>query len=101
MLCGDENIKPLLGVTAQESLGTEIDPFNQQLKKLPAVRAGQDAPPTGRCGARGARCPAYRALRCTRGKVRRLSGVVVHAGQDAPSTEGSGVLYTYRPLGSA
>ena len=28
----------LLGVTALESLGIEIDPLNQQLKKLPAVR---------------------------------------------------------------
>ena len=58
------------------------------MPRLPgvAVRAGQDAPATGRCGARGARCPGYRALRCTRGKMPRLPGVAVHAGQDAPST---------------
>ena len=72
------------------------------MPRLPgiAVHAGQDAPPTGYCGARGARCPAYRVLRCTRGKMPRLPGVAVHAGQDAPPTEGSGVLYTFRPFGS-
>ena len=38
VLFGDERAEPLLGVTALESLGIEIDPLNQQLKKLPAVR---------------------------------------------------------------
>ena len=38
VLFGDEKAEPLLGVTALESLGIEIDPLNQQLKKLPAVR---------------------------------------------------------------
>ena len=38
VLFGDENTEPLLGVTALESLGIEVDPLNQQLKKLPAVR---------------------------------------------------------------
>ena len=38
VLFGDERMAPLLGVTALESLGIEIDPLNQQLKKLPAVR---------------------------------------------------------------
>ncbi len=38
VLFGDANAEPLLGVTALESLGIEIDPLNQQLKKLPAVR---------------------------------------------------------------
>jgi predicted aspartyl protease len=28
----------LLGVTALESLGIEVDPLNYQLEKLPAVR---------------------------------------------------------------
>ena len=47
VLFGDENTEPLLGVTALESLGIEIDPLNQQLKKLPAVRLkgiGQNSP---------------------------------------------------------
>ena len=38
VLFGDENTEPLLGVTALESLGIVIDPLNQQLKRLPAVR---------------------------------------------------------------
>jgi clan AA aspartic protease len=38
VLFGDERAEPLLGVTALESLAIEIDPLNQQLKKLPAVR---------------------------------------------------------------
>ena len=35
---GDEGAEPLLGVTALESAGIEVDPQNQQLKRLPAVR---------------------------------------------------------------
>ena len=38
VLFGDERAEPLIGVTALESLGIEIDPLNQQLKKLPTVR---------------------------------------------------------------
>ena len=38
VLFGDERAEPLLGVTALASLGIEIDPLNQKLKKLPAVR---------------------------------------------------------------
>ena len=35
---GDEDAEPLLGVTALESVGVEVDPRNQRWKKLPAVR---------------------------------------------------------------
>ena len=35
---GDDGVEPLLGVTALESAGIEVDPQNQQLKRLPAVR---------------------------------------------------------------
>lgn len=35
---GPENSEPLLGVTALESLGIEVDPMNQQLRRLPSVR---------------------------------------------------------------
>ena len=35
---GDPAAEPLLGVTALESAGFEIDPQNQRLKKLPALR---------------------------------------------------------------
>ena len=34
---GDEGAEPLLGVTALESAGIEVDPLNQRLKRLPAV----------------------------------------------------------------
>ena len=35
---GGENAEPLLGVTALESVGIEVDPHNQTLTRLPAVR---------------------------------------------------------------
>ncbi len=34
---GDEGAEPLLGVTALESGGFEVNPRNEELKKLPAV----------------------------------------------------------------
>ena len=38
ILYGAPDTEPLLGVTALESVGIEIDPLNQRLKRLPAVR---------------------------------------------------------------
>ncbi len=38
IIIGDEGTEPLLGVTALESAGIEVDPLNQRLKKLPALR---------------------------------------------------------------
>lgn len=38
IIFGDADAEPLLGVTALESAGIEVDPQNQRLKKLPAVR---------------------------------------------------------------
>lgn len=38
ILFGDANVEPQLGVTALESVGIEVDPNNQRLKRLPAVR---------------------------------------------------------------
>ena len=35
---GEPGAEPLLGVTALESVGIEVDPANQRLKRLPAVR---------------------------------------------------------------
>ena len=35
---GEDDAEPILGVTALESIGVEIDPRNQRLKRLPAVR---------------------------------------------------------------
>ena len=38
ILFGEADVEPLLGVTALESVGIEVDPSNQRLKRLPAVR---------------------------------------------------------------
>ena len=35
---GEPGTEPLLGVTALESMGVEVDPANQELRKLSAVR---------------------------------------------------------------
>ncbi|MCD4817352.1 MAG: clan AA aspartic protease [Candidatus Cloacimonetes bacterium] len=38
IIFGEPDTEPILGVTALESVGIEIDPQNQRLKRLPAVR---------------------------------------------------------------
>ncbi len=38
IVIGAEDAEPLLGLTALESVGIEVDPRNQQLKRLPSVR---------------------------------------------------------------
>ncbi len=38
IIFGETDAEPLLGVTALESVGIEVDPLNQTLKRLPAVR---------------------------------------------------------------
>lgn len=38
VIFGEDKIEPILGVTALESVGIEVDPQNQRLKRLPAVR---------------------------------------------------------------
>ena len=38
VLFGEAGAEPLLGVTALESAGIEVDPTSQRLKRLPAVR---------------------------------------------------------------
>jgi clan AA aspartic protease len=38
IIFGQDGIEPNLGVTALESVGIEVDPQNQRLKRLPAVR---------------------------------------------------------------
>ena len=37
IIMGGDNVEPLLGVTALESVGIEVDPINQTLKRMPAV----------------------------------------------------------------
>lgn len=38
IIFGDPGAEPLLGVTALESVGIEVDPYNQTLKRLPSTR---------------------------------------------------------------
>jgi clan AA aspartic protease len=38
IIFGEDDIEPILGLTALESVGIEVDPKNQRLKRLPAVR---------------------------------------------------------------
>jgi clan AA aspartic protease len=38
IIFGQDDIEPILGVTALESVGIEVDPQNQRLKRLPTVR---------------------------------------------------------------
>ena len=38
IVMGEANAEPLLGVTALESVGIDVDPYNQTLKRLPSVR---------------------------------------------------------------
>jgi clan AA aspartic protease len=38
VIFGNDDAEPLLGVTPLESVGIEVDPKNQRLKRLPAVR---------------------------------------------------------------
>lgn len=38
VIFGADNAEPILGVTALESVGMEVDPRSQRLKRLPAVR---------------------------------------------------------------
>jgi clan AA aspartic protease len=38
VIFGDDDVEPILGVTALISVGIEVDPRNQRLKRLPAVR---------------------------------------------------------------
>ena len=45
IIIGDDGVEPLLGVTALESAGIEVDPENQRLKRLPALRLKRLAQP--------------------------------------------------------
>lgn len=38
IIFGDDDVEPILGVTALESVGIEVDPRTQRLKRLPAAR---------------------------------------------------------------
>ena len=55
IIIGDAGVEPLLGVTAPESTGIEVDPVNQLLKRLPALRLKRMA--RGSSLGTRARCP--------------------------------------------
>lgn len=38
IIFGQDDVEPILGVAALDSVGIEVDPQNQRLKRLPAVR---------------------------------------------------------------
>ena len=38
IIYGASDVEPILGVTALESLGIDIDPHDQSLKRMPAIR---------------------------------------------------------------
>jgi len=38
IIFGDADTEPILGVTALASVGIEVDPQNQRLKRMPAIR---------------------------------------------------------------
>jgi predicted aspartyl protease len=38
LVFGKDDAEPILGMTALESVGIEVDPRNQRLKRLPAPR---------------------------------------------------------------
>ena len=38
IIFGNNGVEPILGVTALESVGIEIDPRNQRLKRMPTIR---------------------------------------------------------------
>ena len=38
IVMGDDRSEPMLGVTALESVGIEVDPRKQELRRLPFVR---------------------------------------------------------------
>ncbi len=38
IIMSDDDVEPILGVTPLESVGIEVDPVSQRLKRLPAVR---------------------------------------------------------------
>ena len=53
IVVGEDGTEPLLGVTALESMGIEVDPRSQQLRKLPSIRLKGAAGGTPRDSKRG------------------------------------------------
>ena len=49
IIFGDPDTEPILGVTALESVGIDVDPRNQTLKRMPAVRLKKLKPKKKSC----------------------------------------------------
>ena len=64
VLFGEPDTEPLLGVTALESVGIEVDPSNQRLKRLPAVRL-KTVQPAAQKGRQRERAEHKRAVAAT------------------------------------
>lgn len=47
IIMGDDAVEPLLGVTVLESVGIEVDPVHQTLKRMPAIRLKGGFEPRG------------------------------------------------------
>ncbi len=47
IIMGNDDAEPLLGVTVLESVGIEVDPVNQTLKRMPAIRLKGGFKPRG------------------------------------------------------
>ena len=48
IIFGEPGTEPILGVTALESVGIDVDPRNQQLKRMPATRLKKLKPKTNK-----------------------------------------------------
>ena len=60
VIIGDEGTESLLGVTALESTGIEVDPVNQRLKRAPLLGTRASRPHrSGRVTLEGAGTPAF------------------------------------------
>ena len=49
IILGEPGTEPILGVTALESVGIDVDPRNQQLKRMPAIRLKKLMPKSSIC----------------------------------------------------
>ena len=83
ILFGEPDAEPLLGVTALESAGMEVDPVNQRLKRLPSIRLKAKTP-AGHRRAPGGRPHVEAAARGAGRGARGLTSV--RAGPRGPDT---------------
>ena len=73
VIYGSDDAEPILGVTALESVGIEVDPRSQRLERLPAVRLKKRAGSKSRPHQMTFDC----ADRCTRHRVAPMIGFFI------------------------